>query len=172
MFLHLSVILLTGRACVFASGGHAWLLLGGGMCGCSQGACMVAPGGGMRVCSWGACMVALGGMHGCSWWGYAWLLLGGDVRCCSGACMVAPGGACMVAPRGGMHGCSWGGAWLLRYASYWNAFLFDKIFAENCMKMKEIGPRGGHEASLALPPLGSANGKSRKGKLSEFRDEK
>ena len=28
-----------------------------------------------------------------------------------------------------------------RYASYWNAFLFDKIFAENCMKMKGIGPR-------------------------------
>ena len=40
------------------------------------------------------------------------------------------------------------------------------------MKMKEIGPRGGHEASLVPPPLGSANGKSRKGKLSEFRDEK
>ena len=53
-----------------------------------------------------------------------------------------------------------------RYASYWNAFLycnhswsnsvadpgfpiwagvllFDRIFAENCMKMKEIGLRGG-----------------------------
>ena len=28
-----------------------------------------------------------------------------------------------------------------RYASYCNAFLFDKIFAENCMKMKGIGPR-------------------------------
>ena len=36
-----------------------------------------------------------------------------------------------------------------RYASYWNAFLFGKIFAENCMKMKEIGSGGG---SLA-PPL-------------------
>ena len=33
--------------------------------------------------------------------------------------------------------------------------LFGKSFVENCMKMKEIGPRGGH-ASLA-PPLGSAN---------------
>ena len=30
------------------------------------------------------------------------------------------------------------------------------FFAENCMKMKEFGPRGGR-ASLA-PPLGSANG--------------
>ena len=26
-----------------------------------------------------------------------------------------------------------------RYASYLNAFLFDKIFVENCMKMKELG---------------------------------
>ena len=27
-----------------------------------------------------------------------------------------------------------------RYASCWNAFLFGKIFAENCMKMKWFGP--------------------------------
>ena len=26
-----------------------------------------------------------------------------------------------------------------QYASYWNAFLFDKTFAKNCMKRKEIG---------------------------------
>ena len=32
--------------------------------------------------------------------------------------------------------------------------LFGKIFVENCIKMKEIGPRGG--ASLA-PPRGSVN---------------
>ena len=31
-----------------------------------------------------------------------------------------------------------------------------QMFAENCMKMKEFGPRGGGRASLA-PPLGSAN---------------
>ena len=30
-----------------------------------------------------------------------------------------------------------------RYVSYWNAFLFDKIFTKNCMKMKEIGLRRG-----------------------------
>ena len=30
-----------------------------------------------------------------------------------------------------------------RYASYWNAFLFGKVIAENCMKMREIGPTGG-----------------------------
>ena len=28
-----------------------------------------------------------------------------------------------------------------RYASYWNAFLFGKIFANSCMKMIQIGPR-------------------------------
>ena len=31
--------------------------------------------------------------------------------------------------------------------------LFCKFVAENCMKMKEFGPRGGH-ASLTTPPLG------------------
>ena len=34
-----------------------------------------------------------------------------------------------------------------RYASYWNAFLFGIIFAENCMKIKNIGLRG------PLPPI-------------------
>ena len=28
------------------------------------------------------------------------------------------------------------------YASYWNAFLFREIFAENCMEMKEIESGG------------------------------
>ena len=28
-----------------------------------------------------------------------------------------------------------------RYASYWNAFLFGTIFVENCMEMKEISPQ-------------------------------
>ena len=27
-----------------------------------------------------------------------------------------------------------------RYAFYWNAFLYCNIFAENCMKIKEIEP--------------------------------
>ena len=31
-----------------------------------------------------------------------------------------------------------------RYASYWNAFLFSTIFAENGMKTKEFGSREGH----------------------------
>ena len=71
--------------CVVAPGGHAWLLWGvawlllracvvaprAGMHGCSGGgAFMVAPGG-MCGCS--------GGVHGCSWGG-AWLL-GGERAC-------------------------------------------------------------------------------------------
>ena len=91
---------------------------GGGMHGCSWGACMVAPEGvcgdcsgggqGVRGCSRGHAwlLLGVGGMCSCyrghAWllwgvcvvaWGHVWLLPGG-------ACMVAPGGACMVAPRG------------------------------------------------------------------------
>ena len=33
--------------------------------------------------------------------------------------------------------CGW-------YASYWNAYLFCKVFAEKCMEMKEIGLGGFH----------------------------
>ena len=49
IFLHLFVILFTG--------GHAWLLPGGGVRGCSQGgACVVAPGGACVVAPGGACV--------------------------------------------------------------------------------------------------------------------
>ena len=75
------------------------LSTGGGMCGCSGGACVVAHGGACVVTNggraWllrGACMVAPGG--------HVWLLMGGDAWLLGGACMVAPGG---------VHGCSWGG---------------------------------------------------------------
>ena len=96
--------MVAGGVCVVA-GGHVWLLPGG--------PCMVAPGarawllwGGMHGCSGGACMVALGG--------HAWLL------------------------RGGMRGCFGGGvrgffgeirSMSGRYASYWNAFLFNDVFS-------------------------------------------
>ena len=43
-----------------------------------------------------------------------------------------------------------------RYASYWNAFLFGKIFAKNCMKIKEIGTRVGvrvFSIPSPLPPI-------------------
>ena len=141
MFLHLSVILLTG-ACVVAgedvcgcrgvhvwweacvvgggmvAGGCVWLL--GGMCGC-RAACVVAG---------GACMVA--GGHAWLLGGHAWLL---------GVCMVAVGHVWLLwgvhGCQGGMHGC-WGAFMVTRracvgydeiwsmsgqYASYWNAFL-------------------------------------------------
>ena len=47
------VWLLRGGGVVAPEGGHAWLLLRGGMCGCFWG--------GMHGCSRGACMVATGG---------------------------------------------------------------------------------------------------------------
>ena len=40
-----------------------------------------------------------------------------------------------------------------RYASYWNAFLFDKIFAENCMKRKEIGQGASPAPHPVDPPM-------------------
>ena len=108
----------SGEVCVVAPGGHAWLLLGG--------ACMVAPGG---------CALLLpGGMCGCS--------RGGVCGCFQGVCIVAPGGhvwlllggACVVAP-GGVHGFfdeirSMSG----RYASYWNAFLFQLASFTHCTR--------------------------------------
>ena len=49
-------------------------------------------------------------MHGCSW----------------GVCVVAPGrGACIVAPGGACVGYDEIRSLSGRYASYWNAFLFD-----------------------------------------------
>ena len=90
-------------------GGHAWLLWGHAWL--LLGACMVAPGDRACLLLGGCVWLLLGGMHGCSR-GHVWLL------------------------RGGVHGCSWGGmcgiqqdteirSMSRRYASYWNAFLFD-----------------------------------------------
>ena len=117
-------------------GGHAW-----------QGACMV----GRHVVEcvwqrgcvtgghawWWACKV--GGVHGGAcmvrghmWWGHAW----------QGACMA--GGHAWFDKYHGIRSMS---GW---YASYWNAFLFDMLFAENSTKMKGGTRRG---ASLAPFPL-------------------
>ena len=86
IFLHLSVILFTGGACVVAGGGYGWL----------PGACMVAGGAWLP----GACMVLgecawlRGGMHGC--WGEACVVAGGHAWLPGvGACMFA--GGCVVA---------------------------------------------------------------------------
>ena len=79
-----------------------------------------------------------GGLRG---WGHAWQ---GGSCVWLGAC-VARGKLCVagVCGKGGMHGrgmcgrrddhCS------EQYASYWNAFLSGIIFAQICMKIKEIG---------------------------------
>ena len=77
------MILLTGGAymvaprgaCVVALGGHAWLLRGVGMRGCSGGACMVAPGG-----------------HAWLLGGHAWFLLGGVCGFSGGRAWFFPGG--------------------------------------------------------------------------------
>ena len=67
-------------------GGHAWLLWGVGVCGCSQG---------------------VGGMCGCSRGGHAWLLWGGKCGCSWGAMHGFFQGE-------GMHGFSGGGMHRIR----------------------------------------------------------
>ena len=142
MFLQVSVCPQVGEACVVARG--ACMVAQGGMRGCS---------GGMRGCS-GGCMVALGGVcgffRGCAWFflgGHVWFFLGGVRGFCQGVCMVFSGG-CMVFPGG----CAWffpGGAcigydeiWSMsgRYASYWNAFLFqlNLMFLAPARKLRQF----------------------------------
>ena len=130
MFLQVSVCPWGGVG--GCSGGHVWLLLGGhawllwgGMHGCSGGHAWLLLGG-VHGCSRGGMRGCSGrGMHGCSQ---------GECVVAWGVCMVAPGGACMVAP-GGCAWLLWGGgmrgffdeirSMSRRYASYWNAFLFN-----------------------------------------------
>ena len=108
-----------GGACVVAPGG-------GGVRGCSRGACMVVPGacmvalggvcvvlfggacvvlfwGGVRGFIRGACVILFGGMRGFiqGAGGHAWFYLGG-------ACMVLFGGHAWFY-LGGVHGFIWGG---------------------------------------------------------------
>ena len=100
MFLQVCVILFTGghvwlsrggvRGCsgvCGCSGGHAWLLLGGG------GHAWLLQGGAWLL--WGGCMVAPGGMHGCSGGGVHGCCQGGMRGCCQGVCMVAARGVCV-----------------------------------------------------------------------------
>ena len=123
MFLHLSVILLTGgEACMVLFGGGCVVLFGGACVVLFGRACVVLFGG-MRGFIQGACMVLFrghawfySGAHACVvlFGGHAWFYLGGHAWFF----------------RGGMHGFfsffgyneirSMSG----RYASYWNAFLF------------------------------------------------
>ena len=111
-----------GWGVCMVAGGVYMVAPGGGMRGCSRegvGACMVAPGGACVAALGGTCVVARGGMCGCPW-------PPGGMHGCWGVCMVAPGG---------VHGCSGGVRGIQRdteirsmsgrYASHWNAFLFD-----------------------------------------------
>ena len=95
-------------------------------CVVAGGACMVARGH-----AWlpGACVVPGGGMHGsrgCAWlWGHAWLPGGmhGSGGC--GACVVA--GCVGYDEIRSMSG---------RYASYWNAFLFNLYLMPKVQSIK------------------------------------
>ena len=77
-------------------GGHAWLLWGAGVRGCSgghvwllRGVCVVAPGGACVVLFGGVCMVLFGGACMVLFGGHAWFYSGGRVWFYSGgACMV------------------------------------------------------------------------------------
>ena len=124
----------------------------GGVRGFIRGACVVSFGGACMVLFRGACMVLFGGR--------AWFYLGGVHGFIWGACMVLfgghawfySGGVCVVSFRGGVCGFIWGGmrgfiwggmhgffsffgyngirSMSGRYASYWNAFLFDLLFVQ------------------------------------------
>ena len=93
---------LLGCVCVFFFWGHAWFFLWGG-------ACMVfSLGGACLVFSWGMHGFFLGGMHG--FWGGCVVVHGcWGVNGCRGACI----GYDEIRSMSG------------RYASYWNAFLFN-----------------------------------------------
>ena len=158
MFLHLSVILLTG-GCAWLLGGHAWWLPGGhvwlllGGCVVAPGVCLVAPGGH----AW----LLLGGMHGCSG-GCAWLLPEGGVHGCSGGHAWLLQGACMVA-RGGVCGCSWGEhAWdTMRYGDTVNEravrILLECILVHTCFPMISHPGTINHKNTVVLANSCSRN---------------
>ena len=144
-------------ACMVLFGGRAWFYLGGmrgfilgGMHGFIWGACMVLLGG-WGVCGFirGACMVLFSG-------GHAWFYSAGGacvVLFSRGACVVLFGGhawfysagGCMVLfSRGGVRGFfSFSGyneirSMSGRYASYWNAFLFQMGFGDKLKAEKAV----------------------------------
>ena len=125
-------------ACVVLFGGHAWFYLGGvhgfirrGACVVLFGGCVVLFGGHVWFYWGGECMVLFGG---CAWlylggirgfiWGHAWFYSGGIHGFLGGHAWFF---------GGGMHGVfSFFGYNEIRsmsgpYASYWNAFLFERV---------------------------------------------
>ena len=143
MFLQVSVCPHGGGACVVLfGGGHAWFYLAWGVCvrGFIRGGMRGFIQGGMRGFIRGACMVLFGGHAWFYSGGHAWFYSGGVrgfIRA-EGACMVLFGGHAWFY-LGGMRGFIWGGMCGFfsffgyneirsmggRYASYWNAFLYE-----------------------------------------------
>ena len=105
MFLQVSVCPHEGGACMAAPVG------GGGVHGCSCGACAWLLRG-------GACVAATGGHAWLLWGAHAWLPLGAHV-------WLLWGGMCMVA-AGGVLGCCWGCAWLLPGGHAWDTMRYDQ----------------------------------------------
>ena len=110
MFLHVSVILSTGGACMVAPRGHAWLLWGRGHAWLLGGHAWLLQGGHAWLV-WGACVVAPGGMCGCSGGVCAWLLWGG------------------------MCGCSGGHAWLLLGGHAWDTTRYGDTINERAVRI-------------------------------------
>ena len=136
MFLHVSVILFTGGgipACI--AGGSPACLAAGLQWGewYPSMPCWFPgphPGGKLRGLAWGGLQAHTQGWFPDPHLGVSRPTPGEVSRPTPGGCIPA----CTEAdPRG--YCCGW-------YASYWNAFLFGKMFTKNCMKIKEIGPGG------------------------------
>ena len=108
------------------TGGRAWLPRGVGVCGCRGGACVVkgpcvAKGG---MCGEGRVCVAKGGHV----WQRGGMCGKRGGMCAEGGACVAKGGACVVCTPPTRYGRSLRG----RYASYWNAFLFQMFQLTLC----------------------------------------
>ena len=117
---------------ILFTGGGVWSDPGGGACSKFSGG-VPAPnfrGGACSKFSGGGLLQIFGGGGACS--------------------KFSGGGACSKFSGGGRSLIFRIRSTFSRYASYWNAFLFVKVCAENCMKMKEIGPRVGHTSLAAL----------------------
>ena len=114
--------------CLSTPGGACMVLFGGVCVVLFRGACMVLFGGHAWFYSGGACMVLFGGHAWFYSGGHAWFYLGGMRGCSQGGMRGCSGGACVVA-RGCVRGF-FNEIWSMsgRYASYWNAFLFDMLW--------------------------------------------
>ena len=126
------MILLTGGACVVLFGGHAWFYLGGHAWFYLGGHAWFYLGGhawfylgGMRGFIGGMRGFIWGGMHGFIQGGHAWFYLGGHAWFYLEGCMVLSGGGRVWFFQFFGYNEIWSMSG--RYASYWNAFLFEGV---------------------------------------------